>query len=112
LWERKRKSLIWKRSSLHKGDIIIIILKSHAGNEDNRGASNESFHDKVVQIYGLVSKNNFEMLVGVGIVRLKEEDSFKTKWGKRVSMNTAIIMVNNNLLCIENSHCQEHNICN
>jgi len=88
---------------------IIIILKSHAGNEDKRGVSKESFHDAVVEIYDQLSKNNFEILVGVVFVRLKEEDSFKTKWGKRVSVKTVIVMVKSKLLCIENSHCQEHN---
>jgi hypothetical protein len=84
LWERKRKSLNRKRSFLHKGDIIIIILKSHAGNDDKRGGSMESLHDKVVEIYDQLSKNNFEILVGIVIVKLKEEYYFKSKLGEKI----------------------------
>jgi hypothetical protein len=81
LWERKRLSLIRKRNFLHKGDII---LKSHAGNEDKKVGSKESFHDQVVERYDQLSKNNFEILVEVVFVKLKEEDAFKSKLGKGI----------------------------
>jgi hypothetical protein len=46
----------------------------------------------VVEIYDQLSKNNFEILVGVVIEKLKEEDAFKSRLGKRISMKTVIMI--------------------
>jgi len=44
----------------------------------------ESLHDKVVEIYDQRSKNNFEIFVGIVIVKLKEEYYFKSKLGEKI----------------------------
>ena len=46
----------------------------------------------MVKIYDQFSKKNFEILLGVVIVKLKEEDSFKSKLGQRISMKRVIMV--------------------
>jgi hypothetical protein len=47
----------------------------------------------VVERWDEPSKNNFEILVGVVFVKLREEDAFKSKLGKRFSVKPVMIMV-------------------